>query len=74
MSTTSRIIAHILKKKLNYRSLKSVVTKKNIMNKLVNGSVTPSDPAVKAALDRHLIVWTFIFILIFKQLNLKINS
>jgi hypothetical protein len=38
------------------RVLKNVITKKNIMSKLVSGSVKPSDLASKAALDRFVLV------------------
>lgn len=34
--------------------LSNVVTKKNIMNKLVLGAITPSSVVTAAALDRHI--------------------
>ena len=42
--------------------LKNVVTKKNIMSKLVNGSLNSSDPALGASLDRTIFVFFFLFV------------
>lgn len=43
---------------LNEGEINSVITKKNIMNKLVNGLALPSDLAKKAALDKYIVVYS----------------
>ena len=42
----------------NEEEINSVITKKNIMNKLVNGLALPSDLAKKAALDKYIVVYS----------------
>ena len=34
----------------------NVITKKNIMGKLVNGQVNPSDLTIKASLDKYIVL------------------
>lgn len=39
-----------------FSKLENVITKKNIMAKLVNGQLNPSDLALKASLDRYIVL------------------
>lgn len=41
---------------LKENKLENVITKKNIMAKLVNGQLNPSDLALKASLDRYIVL------------------